>query len=418
MGKITSKRMGLILLILLLPAGQALSVPAGFLDASTVGGGYNPTDSTAALQAAINTGQDVYVPNMGTPWVVSMITLGKSNQQILFESGTVVSALQGAFLSPVDSLFTADGVSNVKISGYGATFQMNKNDYTHDPPYDLGEWRHGIRLNNVNGFQIEGLTIKDTGGDGIYVGAFDTGYSQDVVIKNVLLDNNYRQGISVISARDLLIDNAIILNTNGTAPQAGIDFEPNHAGDILQNITVRNSIFSGNSGNGIQFATGMLAYPDQVDITISNVTSIGNTGVNSSGLRIYYYPLPGVTIKNSLFVDNGHFGVAVEGDESSDKNSVDYSAIWGNAQAIGGRAIAGPGTLTNVQPLFYSTDPSSPWFMYLDPSVSDQIALGAGNGAYMGARPVFGTEIPEPASMVPMGIGMMMLMVRHPRQEN
>jgi hypothetical protein len=56
--------------------------------------------------------------------------------------------------------------------------------------------------------------------------------------------------------------------------------------------------------------------------------------------------------------------------------------------------------------------------MYLDPSVSDQIALGAGNGAYMGARPVFGTEIPEPASMVPMGIGMMMLMVRHPRQEN
>jgi hypothetical protein len=74
--------------------------------------------------------------------------------------------------------------------------------------------------------------------------------------------------------------------------------------------------------------------------------------------------------------------------------------------------------LTNVQPLFYSTDPSSPWFMYLDPSVSDQIALGAGNGAYMGARPVFGTEIPEPASMVPMGIGMMMLMVRHPRQEN
>jgi len=416
--KITSKHPGLILLLSLLLTGQARSAPAGFLDASTVGDGFNATDATAALQAAINTGQNVYVPNMGTPWVVSMITLGKSNQQILFESGTVVSALQGAFLSPIDSLFTADGVSNVKISGFGATFQMNKNDYTHDPPYDPGEWRHGIRLNNVDGFQIEGLTIKDTGGDGIYVGASNTGYSQNVLINDVLLDNNYRQGISVISARDLLIDNAIILNTNGTAPQAGIDFEPNFANDILQSITVRNSIFSGNSGNGIQFATGMLADPGQVDITITNVTSIGNTGVDSSGLRIYYYPLPGVTIKNSLFVDNGHFGVAVEGDESPDKNSVDYSAVWGNAQAIGGQAIAGAGTLTTVQPLFYSTDPSSPWFMYLDPSVSDQIALGADNGTYMGARPVYGTVVPEPALMGLAGIGMMVLMVRHPRQEN
>ena len=33
--------------------------PAGFIDASTYGGGYNTTNATAALQAAINTGQNV-----------------------------------------------------------------------------------------------------------------------------------------------------------------------------------------------------------------------------------------------------------------------------------------------------------------------------------------------------------------------
>jgi hypothetical protein len=412
--KTTLIHSGLILLSPVLLAGSAISAPAGFIDASTYGGGYNTTDATAALQVAINTGQNVWVPNMGTPWTITPITLNNSNQTIQFENGTVVTAKEGSFLGTSDSLFTSTNTTNVSVLGYGATFQMRKSDYTQNP-YPVGEWRHGLRLNNVNGFQVKGLTIKETGGDGIYIGAADTGYSQDVLIKDVVLDNNYRQGISVISAKDLMIDNAIIMNTNGTAPESGIDFEPNFSDDILQNITVKNSIFSSNDNNGIQFATGMLADPSQVDITITNVTTIGN---EFSGLRIYYYPLPGVTIKNSLFVGNQHFGVAVEGDESSVKNSVDYSAFWNNVNDIGGQAIAGAGTLTGAQPLFYSTDPSSPWFMYLDPSVSDLISLGADNGAYMGARPVYGTVVPEPAMIALVGCGALVSMLRHPRKCN
>ena len=51
--------------------------PAGFIDASTYGGGYNTTDATAALQAAINTGQNVFVPKEASDWFVTPITLAK-----------------------------------------------------------------------------------------------------------------------------------------------------------------------------------------------------------------------------------------------------------------------------------------------------------------------------------------------------
>jgi hypothetical protein len=384
--------------ITLLTCGNArATVPAGYVDASTYG--YNATDATAALQAAINTGQNVYVPNMGSDWNITPIMLTHSNQTIQFENGTVVAAKADAFTAVDAALFSAGDVSNVTLSGYGATLRMRKSDYLQSP-YAPGEWRHGISLGTVSNFKILGLTIKDTGGDGIYVGASQGLYSDKVFIKDVTLDNNYRQGISVISAKDLVIDNAIILNTNGTNPQAGIDFEPNTPDQRLENITVRNSIINTNGTHGILFATNNLADPSQVSGTIENLTLVGNTG---SGIKLNQ-PLPGVTIKDSLFIgnhDSGVDGAPITLDlllNGPSRNSIDYSGFWANDEAtVSGWSKTGPGSLTNVQPLFYSTDATNPYFMFLDPSVSSQIALGASDGGYMGARPVF--AVPEPGTM-------------------
>jgi hypothetical protein len=376
-------------------AAQQVSAaaPPGYVDASTYG--FNTTDATAALQTAINTGQNVFVPNMGSDWNVTPITLTKDNQTILFESGVVVAAKAGAFLGD-DVLFVAPDRQNVKMIGYGATLKMRKSDYQQSP-YPFSEHRHGIVLGTVKDFEIRGLTIKDTGGDGIYVGGSGNLYSENVLIKDVKLDNNHRQGISVISAKDLTIDNAVILNTNGTNPQAGIDFEPNFADQRLENILVRNSILNTNGSHGILFATNNLSNPaQQVSGTIENVTVMGNTG---SGIKLNQ-TLPSVTIKDSLFVDNHDSGV--EGEvvtfdllvSGTSRTSIDYSAFWSNDDgAVSEWAKLGPGSFTNVQPLFHSTDVNSPYFMYLNSAVSASIAQGAGDGGYMGARPVF---VPEP----------------------
>lgn len=392
------------------------AAPPGYVDASTYGGGYNATDATSALHAAINSGQNVYVPNMGTPWIITPLVLSQSNQTILFESGTVVQAKSGAFTGTTDSLFWIVGQSNVTLSGYGATLRMNQSDYTQGP-YTASESRMGIKAYSVNNFQVKGLTIENTGGDGIYLGAYPTTTpNTNVSIKDVTLNNNYRNGISVISADGLTIDNATVRNTNGTAPKAGIDFEPNSAGQVLKNITVKNSIINSNGGHGIMFDLNLGGSPTGTTASIENVTIFGN-GVDGINLR---ETLPGLTIKDSLIVQNGRFGNYGYLKTGSTKNSVDYSAILNNGSGAfhsNGNMILGTGSLTSLSgPLFYSIDPNSPDFMYLDPGVSNAIALGASDGSYMGARPVYGTVVPEPTGMaLILAGGGMVLMGRRSR---
>ena len=143
--------------------------PAGFIDASTYGGGYNTTDATAALQAAINTGQNVFVPKESSDWFVTPITLANNNQEILFESGVAVTAKAGAFTGTGDCLFNVTG-TGVSMVGPGATLQMQQADYTGSS-YTPSESRHAINLAGVTNCTIDGLKILNTGGDGVIVGA-------------------------------------------------------------------------------------------------------------------------------------------------------------------------------------------------------------------------------------------------------
>ena len=78
-------------------------------------------------------------------------------------------------------------------------------------------------------------------------------YCRNITVKNVLLEDNYRQGISVISVKNLLLENIKIYGTGGTAPGSGIDFEPNHPNEQLSNCVVRNCEIRENRGAGILF---------------------------------------------------------------------------------------------------------------------------------------------------------------------
>ena len=387
--------------LVLMPGSLVIAdPPPGFIDASTFG--YNTIDATAALQAAIDSGSNVYVPNMGSDWIVAPIHLTQSNQEILFESGVTIAAKQGEFMGTDDSLFRAARVSNVKMTGYGATFRMRKSDYVQSP-YPDGEWRMGILLQSVDGFDIRGMRIEDTGGDGIYIGSSSPSeFSNDVVIKDVVLNNNLRQGISVISARNVLIDNAIISVTNGKYPASGIDFEPNFATQRIENVTVRNSIIQANDNWGILFATGNNELP--LSVTVENVTILNN---GRDGIKLTEIE-PGVTIKDSLLINNAEYGLRgapVTGElilgeilgTAPDRNSIDYSVLSGNVDGSRtGWTELGPGTAVNIDPIFYSMDPSDPYFLYLDPSNPLEILQGASDGGYVGARPVY--AIPEPGS--------------------
>lgn len=240
--------------------------------------GFNPANATKALQAALDSGADkVIVPDVGKPWIVTPLQL-RSNQTVIFKPGVVILAKKGKFHGLNDSLFTASGVKNLTIIGDGATWRMHKKDYANPKKYKHAEWRMGLKILGSSNVTIEGLTIEKTGGDGIYIsGGSGQSYSKNITIRNVILYDNYRQGISVISADHLRIENVIMRNTGGTPPMAGIDFEPNRAGQRLSHIVMKDCLTWGNHGSGYAlYLVNLNRSSEPVSIHIEDCRAIGD----------------------------------------------------------------------------------------------------------------------------------------------
>lgn len=125
--------------------------------------------------------------------------------------------------------------SHVKIHGKGCVMGDR---LTHKG--SEGEWGMGINFQKASHATLSGLTIKDCWGDCVYVGKKST----DIMIKDCLLDNSRRQGVSVTFADRVTIRNCKITNISGTYPQYGIDIEPNRKSSVdnvlIENVDVKN----------------------------------------------------------------------------------------------------------------------------------------------------------------------------------
>jgi hypothetical protein len=196
----------------------------------------------------------VIIPYVRKEWIVRPIKLA-SDQEIVFEPGVVVVAKKGEFKGKNDCLFSAIGKKTITLRGYGATLSMRKEDYA-GANYQRGQWRHVLLFVGCSNVKVLGLVLRDSGGDGIYLGQGSTTSPpcKDILIKDCICDNNYRQGISVISAENLQIANCIFKNTSGHSPSAGIDIEPNGSSNKLANIVVSNCVSENNQGRGFVVA--------------------------------------------------------------------------------------------------------------------------------------------------------------------
>jgi hypothetical protein len=190
-------------------------------------------DCTDVLQASLNrSGTIVVGPRTAAGYVHSWPTRPlrlRSHTHITFMPGTEVTAMAGEFHGLGDCLFsTTAGAANVTIVGWGATWRMRRADYADNRTYTQGEWRAGLVLIHSSNVHIYGLTITETGGDGIYIIR-----SRDLLLDGVILDRCYRQGISVIAATNMLVINSTFSNTGqgtlstgaqlGTPPMCGVD---------------------------------------------------------------------------------------------------------------------------------------------------------------------------------------------------
>lgn len=300
-----------VLLLASLPAlaqvnDQALKdVASGKLkEAKASWWGFNAEDATSCLQAAIDSKvPKLTVDNVGKPWIILPVRL-VSDQEIVFEKGVEILAKRGEYKGTNDALFSGRLVKNVTLTGPGATLRMWRDDYGA-APYAKAEWRHCIQFHSSSNIKIMGLTVAESGGDGIYLGTAEKGVAnKNVLIKDVICDKNYRQGISVISAENLTIENCVLSNTAGTAPMAGIDFEPNNPDERLVNCVMRNCRIENNAGDGIDiYVPPLNAASEPMSLRFENITSTGD----NRGFVIVTDNIPEEAVKGAVEMTNCSF---------------------------------------------------------------------------------------------------------------
>lgn len=265
-------------------AALCAAIPAWGAEESVVASrfGYDPQDATEALQSAIDSGaKRVVIDRQDSPWILRPIRL-RGNLELILEEGVELLAKKGEFRELGDVFFVARNAENLKIcgEGKGATLRMRKTDYWQEP-YQKSEWRHGLSFLSCENVLVENLQIAETGGDGIYLGvsSSESGPCKNVTIRNVDCKGNNRQGISVISVDGLTIEDCVLRETVGTAPEAGIDFEPNRSNEQITNVVMRRVKALNNAGDGIVFYLPNLSESSrELSFTIEDCVCARNRG--------------------------------------------------------------------------------------------------------------------------------------------
>jgi hypothetical protein len=293
------------------------AVPARTVNVTTYGAtGNGVTDDTASIQSAINYinslgGGNVYIPD-GTYMIDAAGTAEnggvkvKSNVNLLLATNASLKAITNS--NNAYQIVWFNSVSNASLTGG----KVIGDRHTHTGT--TGETGYGVRIQSSANISVSNVNISDCWGDGVIVGGFTTPYySQNITLTNITSDGNRRQGVSVISVKGLTISGGTYTNTSGTAPQAGIDFEPNEPRNVIQDVLVENVSFINNTGWGIDWWFYHL---------------VGGTGENVT-----------IDIKNCTVTGNGTGQIRYSGGFTSANSYYDYLDITVNGVQIGSGGI-------------------------------------------------------------------------------
>ena len=265
-------------------------------------------ETTEGINAAILDASEghgvVYVPFRLEPYAIDPIlsVQFKSNLSLKVDDGVVFEAKpvsQGSY-----RVFNLSNVHNVNVSG---RFKIIGEREQHTGT--TGEWGMGAEMRGSSNIYFEYIEANDCWGDGVYIGSTpEQNYCENIKIGELYADNNRRQGISVVSVKGLKIGYGLLTNTNGTAPEAGIDFEPNNATEFLQGVDVTLET-SGNAQHGVFFFFGnYIGSQNYVDANVKLLHSHGDYyGVSFSGGG----NISGeINFEKCFIEESGHYGIS------------------------------------------------------------------------------------------------------------
>lgn len=281
------------------PAARARgSASVSVRNYGALGNGSN--DDTAAFQAAINalpsTGGTVTVPAGDYVIDPTVNVRLRSKMHLKLDAGARLRAKRNS--AERAYVLMVYKVSDVEISGG----QIIGDRDTHLGT--TGEWGHGIMVRGSARVTVRDIHLSNCWGDGVSIGgAMVTGAPtipcNDVIIANIVSTNNRRQGLTIGCATNVKVYDSEFSNTNGIAPQCGIDIEPDSSDSrTTETVHIQNCLIRNNKGNGI------LAYK-----RVKGVTVKGCTIEYNGGYGILTVTPTGGYIAQNLFRHNYLYGV-------------------------------------------------------------------------------------------------------------
>lgn len=217
--------------------------------------------NTNALTAAA--GKMLYFPEAG---YLSGRLLPLSNTTLWFDPGCVLRKKTNG----TQCLKIADK-QNVHIRGNGCTFDGQTNaDATSGDTVNISDSQH------CSMHDVHVLGAGTNGQDCIYIGSDGNDEAcEDIVIRGGSCTAAKRNGISVVAARRVVIDNVEISGTT-FVPGAGIDIEANVHG-LMSDVEIKHCKIYGNAKWGIVniFGSG-------VDIHHNTIYNNGDAGIAAS----------------------------------------------------------------------------------------------------------------------------------------
>ncbi|WP_339844642.1 right-handed parallel beta-helix repeat-containing protein [uncultured Dokdonia sp.] len=236
-------------------------------------------DYTNEIQRALDKNRNIIFPNF--PILINDNGLSiSSNSTLYFRDKSLLklkSSNKGSY-----SILKINNVDNVKIFNPKIEGDRYRR---YDTSSKIGEWGMGISLRSSTNITIYNPEVSNCWGDGIYFGMGSIDKPNfNIKILNALLWNNRRNGISIITGKEIFIDQPQIESTYGTNPQAAIDIEPNKPIDLLQQINISNPYTKNNAGYGILIALNSMLDYNKHHI---NINILEHKDVNSKyGLRV------------------------------------------------------------------------------------------------------------------------------------
>jgi len=149
-------------------------------------------------------------------------------------------------------LLLVEGVSDVVISGGRLLGERDRHLGT------TGEWGQGIQLRGSQRVVLRDIHVSNFWGDGLSVAGIKptsihpgAAPSSDVLLERIVSIGNRRQGLTIGQTRRIRVVDCEFAGTGGTAPQAGIDVEPDLDPGAID-IEIAGCRIHDNRGAGIQ----------------------------------------------------------------------------------------------------------------------------------------------------------------------